>query len=61
MEATATDAWKAECSGSSWASNDAAMNWPECIEEKLRVVVWLQELAAPILKLRGKSIRCWKL
>jgi hypothetical protein len=31
------------------------------IEEKLRAVVRLQELAAPILKQRGKTVRCWKL
>lgn len=31
------------------------------IEEKLRTVVRLQALAAPILKQRGKSVRCWKL
>jgi hypothetical protein len=31
------------------------------IEEKLRAVVRLQELAAPILKARGKTVRCWKL
>jgi hypothetical protein len=31
------------------------------IEEKLRAVVRLQELAAPILRLRGKTVRCWKL
>ena len=31
------------------------------IEEKLRAVVRLQELAAPILRLRGKVVRCWNL
>jgi hypothetical protein len=31
------------------------------IEEKLRAVVRLQELAAPILRQRGKTVRCWKL
>lgn len=31
------------------------------IEEKLRAVVRLQEMAAPILKQRGKMVRCWKL
>ena len=31
------------------------------IEEKLRAVVRLQEMAAPILRLRGKTVRCWKL
>jgi len=31
------------------------------IEEKLRSVVRLQELAAPILRARGKTVRCWKL
>ncbi len=31
------------------------------IEEKLRAVVRLQEMAAPILRLRGKTTRCWKL
>jgi hypothetical protein len=31
------------------------------IEDKLRAVVRLQEMAAPILKLRGKNVRCWKL
>jgi hypothetical protein len=31
------------------------------IEEKLRIVVRLQELAEPILRLRGKRVRCWKL
>lgn len=31
------------------------------IEEKLRAVVRLQELAAPILKARGKTVRCWNL
>ena len=29
-------------------------------EEKLRAVVRLQELAAPILRQRGKIVRCWK-
>ena len=31
------------------------------IEEKIRIVVKLQELAAPILRERGKIVRCWKL
>lgn len=31
------------------------------IEEKIRVVVRLQEMAAPILRQRGKTVRCWKL
>ena len=31
------------------------------IEEKLRAVVRLQELAAPILLQRNKVVRCWKL
>jgi hypothetical protein len=31
------------------------------IEEKLRIVVRLQEMAAPILQSRGKIVRCWKL
>jgi hypothetical protein len=31
------------------------------IEEKLRVVGRLQEIAAPILRQRGKQVRCWKL
>lgn len=31
------------------------------IEEKLRAVVRLQELAAPIVRQRGKVVRCWKL
>lgn len=31
------------------------------IDEKLRAVVRLQEMAAPILRLRGKTVRCWKL
>ena len=30
------------------------------IEEKLRAVVRLQEMAAPILRQRGKRVRCWK-
>jgi hypothetical protein len=30
------------------------------IEEKIRVVIRLQEMAAPILRARGKPIRCWK-
>ncbi len=29
------------------------------IEEKLRAVVRLQEMAAPILRQRGKRVRCW--
>jgi len=29
------------------------------IEEKLLAVVRLQELAAPILRQRGKPVRCW--
>lgn len=31
------------------------------IEEKLRAVVRLQELAAPILRQRGQPVRCWQL
>lgn len=31
------------------------------IEEKLRAVVRLQEMAAPILKQRGRTVRCWQL
>ena len=31
------------------------------IEEKLRAVVRLQEMAAPILRKRGAAVRCWKL
>lgn len=31
------------------------------IEEKLRAVVRLQEMAAPILRLRGKVVRPWRL
>ena len=31
------------------------------IEEKRRAVVRLQTMAAPILKQRGKIVRCWKL
>jgi hypothetical protein len=31
------------------------------IEEKLRAVVRLQEMAAPILRQRGKTVRGWKL
>lgn len=31
------------------------------VEEKLRAVVRLQQLAAPILRQRGKFVRCWKL
>lgn len=31
------------------------------IEVKVRVIVRLQELAAPILRQRGKNVRCWKL
>lgn len=31
--------------------------WP--IEEKLLAVVRLQEMAAPILRQRGKTVRCW--
>lgn len=31
------------------------------IEEKLRAVVRLQEMAAPILRQRGKTVRCWNL
>ena len=31
------------------------------IEEKLRAVVRLQQMAAPILRLRGKTVRCWNL
>jgi hypothetical protein len=30
------------------------------IEEKLRAVVRLQQLAAPILRQRGKVVRCWR-
>jgi len=29
------------------------------IEEKLRAVVRLQQMAAPILQQRGKTVRCW--
>jgi hypothetical protein len=29
------------------------------IEEKIRAVVRLQQMAAPILKQRGKTVRCW--
>ena len=29
------------------------------IEEKIRAVIRLQQLAAPILKQRGKNVRCW--
>ena len=29
------------------------------IEKKLLAVVRLQELAAPILRRRGKTVRCW--
>ena len=29
------------------------------IEKKLLAVVRLQELAAPILQQRGKTVRCW--
>lgn len=29
------------------------------IEEKIRAVIRLQQLAAPILKQRGKHVRCW--
>ena len=29
------------------------------IEEKIRAVIRLQQLAAPILKQRGKTVRCW--
>ena len=29
------------------------------IEKKLLAVVRLQELAAPILRQRGKTVRCW--
>ncbi|MFN0318233.1 MAG: hypothetical protein ACKVQA_24680 [Burkholderiales bacterium] len=31
------------------------------IEEKLRMVVQLQQMAAPILRERGKLVRCWTL
>lgn len=31
------------------------------IEEKLRAVVRLQEMAAPILRQRGRKVRCWNL
>lgn len=31
------------------------------IEEKLRAVVRLQKMAAPILRKRGAAVRCWKL
>lgn len=31
------------------------------IEEKLHAVVRLQQMAAPILRQRGKPVRCWKL
>ncbi len=29
------------------------------IEEKIRAVIRLQQMAAPILKQRGKHVRCW--
>jgi len=29
------------------------------IEEKLRAVVRLQEMAAPILRQRGRMVHCW--
>ncbi|MCU0777519.1 MAG: hypothetical protein MUF86_07605 [Akkermansiaceae bacterium] len=29
------------------------------IEEKLRAVVRLQEMAAPILRQRGRTVHCW--
>lgn len=29
------------------------------IEEKIRVVVRLQALAAPLLRRRGRTVRCW--
>ena len=31
------------------------------IEEKLRAVVRLQQMSAPILRQRGKLVRCWNL
>ncbi len=31
------------------------------IEEKLRAVVRLQQMAAPILRQRGRTVRCWQL
>ena len=31
------------------------------IEEKIRAVVRLQEMAEPILRQRGKKVRCWRL
>jgi hypothetical protein len=31
------------------------------IEEKIRAVIRLQQLAAPILRQRGKIVRCWPL
>ena len=35
----------------------ARMSMPE----KIRAVVRLQEMAAPILRQRGKNVRCWQL
>lgn len=29
------------------------------IEEKLRAVIRLQQMSAPILRQRGKTVRCW--
>ena len=29
------------------------------IEAKIRAVIRLQELAAPILRQRGRNVRCW--
>ena len=31
------------------------------IEEKIHAVIRLQQLAAPILKQRGKTVRCWNI
>ena len=31
------------------------------IEEKIRILVRLQHMAAPILHQRGKNVRCWPL
>ncbi len=30
------------------------------IEEKIRAVIRLQEMAAPILRGRGRIVRCWR-
>lgn len=31
------------------------------IEEKIRAVIRLQQMAAPILMQRGKNVRCWNI